>query len=42
MMIAWASWGILTPREIDIVILTSEGRGSIALIVPTGTPRIRT
>ena len=29
MMMAWASFGIFTSLDTDMVILTSEGRGSI-------------
>ncbi len=42
MMIALASFGTFTSLETDMVILTSDGRGSIVSMVPTGTPRIRT
>lgn len=42
MMTALASLGIFTSLDTDMVILTSDGRGSIASILPTGTPRMRT
>ena len=42
MMIARASAGTLTPSLTVIVTFTSEARGSIASILPTGTPTTRT
>lgn len=42
MMMALASLGTFTSLDTDIVILTSDGRGSIVSMVPTGTPRMRT
>ena len=42
MMTALASFGISTSLDTDMVILTSEGRGSIVSIEPTGTPSTRT
>ena len=42
MITARASLGTLRSSDTDMVILTSEGRGSIVSIWPTGTPRTRT
>ena len=42
MMTALASFGIFTSLGTVMVILTSDGRGSIESILPIGTPRTRT
>ena len=42
MMTAFAPAGILTPGLTDIVILTACACGSMDLMVPTGTPTMRT
>ncbi|CFE36974.1 Uncharacterised protein [Mycobacterium tuberculosis] len=42
MITACTSTGTLTSLDTDIVILTSDDRGSIMSISPTGTPRTRT